>query len=98
MKCGLDGYFFIRLLRAMIIIFMPLMVIIVTVLLPINYSGGRGSRYLDVGGQNATFGVTGLDTLSWQNVAPTHTNRYWVHLVCAILAISWTLFVRYVFF
>lgn len=95
MKCGLDGYFFIRLLRAMIIIFMPLMVIIVTVLLPINYSGGRGSRYLDVGGQNATFGVTGLDTLSWQNVAPTHTNRYWVHLVCAILAISWTLFRMY---
>ena len=76
----------------MIIIFVPLMVIIVTVLLPINYNGGRGGRTYVVGGNNVTLNVTGLDTLSWQNVAPTQTNRYWAHLVCAILAISWTLF------
>lgn len=94
-KCGLDGYFFIRLMRAMIIIFVPLMVIIVTILLPINYNGGKGSGVFDVGGEPVASNVTGLDTLSWQNVAPTQTNRYWAHLVCALLAISWTLYRMY---
>lgn len=91
-KCGLDGYFFIQLLRAMIIIFVPLMVIIVTVLLPINYHGGKDNGVFNVGGDRVASNVTGLDTLSWQNVAPTQTNRYWAHLVCAMLAISWTLY------
>ena len=95
MKCGLDGYFFIRLIRAMIIIFVPLMVIIVTVLLPINYNGGKDSGIFDVGGEPVIFNVTGLDTLSWQNVAPTQTNRYWAHLVCAVLAVAWTLYRMY---
>lgn len=94
-KCGLDGYFFIRLMRAMIIIFVPLMVIIMTILLPINYNGGRDGRPFQIGGQTVASNVTGLDTLSWQNVAPTQTNRYWAHLVCAVLAISWTLFRMY---
>ncbi|KAL6715364.1 hypothetical protein ACLMJK_007630 [Lecanora helva] len=91
-KCGLDGYFFIRLIRALVIIFVPLMVIIVTVLLPINYHGGRDVGVYQIGGRQVASNVTGLDTLSWQNVAPTHTKRYWAHLVCAILAVSWTLY------
>ena len=94
-KCGLDGYFFVRLIRAMIIIFVPLMAIIVTVLLPINYNGGKDNNIFIVGGKPQTFNVTGLDTLSWQNVAPTQTNRYWAHLVCAILAICWTIYRMY---
>ena len=76
----------------MITIFFPLMVIIGTILLPINYHGGKDSSVFEVDGGNATFNITGLDTLSWQNVAPNQTNRYWAHLVCAVLAISWTLF------
>jgi len=91
-KCGLDGYFFIRLLRAMLIIFVPLMGIIVTVLLPINYNGGQNNHLSIVNGTLVTSKVTGLDQLSWQNVAPTETTRYWAHLVCAVLAISWTLY------
>ena len=91
-KCGLDGYFFIRLMRAMIIIFVPLMVIIMTVLLPINRNGGGNKNTFDLGGRRETFNVSNIDTLSWQNIAPTHTNRYWAHLVCAVLAISWTLY------
>ena len=79
----------------MIIIFMPLTAIIVTVLLPVNYHGGRNNGVFEVGGKPVASNVTGLDTLSWQNVAPPHTNRYWAHLVCAILAISWTLFRMY---
>lgn len=76
----------------MMIIFVPLMVIIVTVLLPINYHGGRDTGPVEVGGRPVLSNVTGLDTLSWQNVAPARTNRYWAHLVCAMLVICWTLF------
>ena len=96
LKCGLDGYFFIRFLRAIIIIFLPLMAIIVTVLLPINYHGGKGTHLRSTG--NETFeqwNVTGLDTLSWQNVDPANTNRYWAHLVCAMVVICWSLYRMY---
>ncbi len=76
----------------MLIIFVPLMCITVPILLPINYHGGKNSNVFIVAGQPQGYNVTGLDTLSWQNVAPTQTNRYWAHLVCALLSISWTLF------
>ena len=92
LKCGLDGYFAIRFLRAMIVIFLPLMCIIVTVLLPVNYNGGKQDKTFLINGQERHYNVTGLDTLSWQNVAPSQTDRYWAHLVCALLAICWTLY------
>lgn len=92
LKCGLDGYFSIRFLRAMIVIFVPMMAVVVVVLLPINYHGGKSDRVWEVEGQTQRYNVTGLDTLSWQNVAPTKTRRYWAHLICALLVISWTLF------
>ena len=96
LKCGLDGYFFIRLLRALIIIFTPLMVIVVTILLPINYHGGKGNRVRATSdGNGVHYNVTGLDTLSWQNVDPARTNRYWAHLFCALLVVFWTLFRMY---
>ena len=96
LKCGLDGYFFIRLLRALIIIFAPLMAIVVTILLPINYHGGKGNRFHSfTEGGGVHWNVTGLDTLSWQNVDPAKTNRYWAHLFCALTVISWTLFRMY---
>lgn len=75
----------------MIVIFVPLMAVIVVVLLPINYHGGKGDQRWRVDGEWQNYNVTGLDTLSWQNVAPTKTNRYWGHLICALLVISWTL-------
>lgn len=68
------------------------MAIIVPILLPINYNGGKGDRTFDIAGTPQNFSVSGLDTLSWQNVAPTQTSRYWAHLVCALLAICWTLY------
>lgn len=76
----------------MLIIFVPLMGIIVTVLLPINYNGGQNNHPSIANGTLVTLKVTGIDQLSWQNVASTETNRYWAHLVCAVLAISWTLY------
>ncbi|KAG8526403.1 uncharacterized protein KY384_000059 [Bacidia gigantensis] len=91
-KCGLDGYFFIRLLRALLIIFVPLMCIVITALLPINYHGGRDTNVFRFHNQTTAFNVTGLDTLSWQNVSPEKTHRYWGHLICALLTISWSLY------
>lgn len=76
----------------MIVIFAPLMCVIVPVLLPINYHGGKNTGTFQFDNKTTSFNVTGLDTLSWQNVAPTKTRRYWGHLVCALLAICWTLF------
>lgn len=95
-KCGLDGYFFIRFLRAILLIFVPLMIIVVTVLLPINYNKGKGNNFHNTtDGGRSQWNVAGLDTLSWQNVDPARTSRYWAHLVCAILVISWALFRMY---
>ena len=68
------------------------MAVIVPVLLPLNYHGGRGNDcYPDSEGNLVPSNITGLDTLSWQNVAPDQTKRYWAHLVCAVLAVCWTL-------
>ncbi|KAL8858974.1 MAG: hypothetical protein Q9178_004455 [Gyalolechia marmorata] len=96
LKCGLDGYFFIRFLRAILVIFVPLTAIVVTVLLPINYNKGKGNTFhTTIDGERVRWNVAGLDTLSWQNVDPARTNRYWAHLVCAILVICWSLFRLY---
>jgi len=88
-------YFFIRFLRAIILIFVPLMAILVTILLPIDYIGGKGNKYHSTHGSLVRWNVTGLDTLSWQNVDPARTNRYWAHLVCAIMVVSWALYRMY---
>jgi hypothetical protein len=91
-----DRYFFIRFLRAIILIFVPLMAILVTILLPIDYLGGKGNKVRSTtDGSLIRWNVTGLDTLSWQNVDPARTNRYWAHLVCAIMVISWALYRMY---
>ncbi len=38
---------------------------------------------------STTVNVKGLDVLAWGNVRPTHTHRYWAHLILAILVIVW---------
>ena len=37
--------------------------------------------------------MTGLDQLAWGNVSPHKTNRYWAHLVLAVVVVIWTCFV-----
>lgn len=96
-KCGLDAYFFLRYLQAMLYIFVPLAAVTLPILLPLNYNGGRGGGYaLDFGnrtdadgGADTTQNVTGLDVLAWGNVRPTHTSRYWGHLIMAIVVLVW---------
>lgn len=97
-KCGLDAYFFLRYLQTLLIIFIPLAVVLLPILVPINKIGGRGGAYaLEFGNSTngnstysaTTLNVTGLDQLAWGNVRPTKTHRYWAHLILAILVIVW---------
>ncbi|QSZ36457.1 hypothetical protein DSL72_006336 [Monilinia vaccinii-corymbosi] len=95
-KCGLDAYFFLRYLQTLLVIFIPMAVVIIPILVPINYIGGRGPAWAlqFAGDKNLTEvssnpNVTGLDQLAWTNVQPTKTHRYWAHLVLALLAITW---------
>ncbi|KAF8862540.1 DUF221-domain-containing protein [Acephala macrosclerotiorum] len=91
-KCGLDAYFFLRYLQTLLIIFIPMAAVILPILLPLNKVGGRGPGYA-LEFNNATdsnhANVTGLDVLAWGNVRPQDTNRYWAHLVLAVLVIIW---------
>ncbi|KKZ68051.1 hypothetical protein EMCG_06262 [[Emmonsia] crescens] len=85
-KCGLDAYFFLRYLRMLLKIFVPLSFIILPVLIPLNKIGGKDTRA--VSNMDSTrYNVSGLDQLAWGNIAPEHTNRYWAHLVLAIIVV-----------
>ncbi|KAI9746754.1 MAG: hypothetical protein M1818_000469 [Claussenomyces sp. TS43310] len=93
-KCGLDAYFFLRYLQTMLIIFVPLLVIFFPILLPLNCAGGRGKNEVGLAmahGMNPQprYNVSGLDTLAWGNVRPENSDRYWAHLVLAVVAIVW---------
>ena len=93
-KCGLDAYFFLRYLRALLKIFLPILIIILPTLLPVNAVGGRGSEFARGPFQSSTYtNVTGLDQLAWGNVSPFHNNRYWAHLVLALIVIVWSCYV-----
>lgn len=94
-KCGLDAYFFLRYLRTLLKIFIPLALLILPILLPTNAIHGRGSDFAEgkFGHSTSWQNVTGLDQLAWGNVPPTKNNRYWAHLVLAIVVIVWTCFV-----
>ena len=74
---GLDNYFFDRYLHTMVRIFLLLGLTIPAVLLPLNL----------IDGWNQLGGVRGLDRLSFANIAPSHTSRYWAHLVLAIFVV-----------
>ncbi|KAB8290402.1 hypothetical protein EYC80_010835 [Monilinia laxa] len=95
-KCGLDAYFFLRYLQTLLVIFIPMAVVIIPILVPMNYIGGRGGDWalqfandLNSTEVSSNPNVTGLDQLAWTNIQPSKTNRYWAHLVLALLAISW---------
>jgi calcium permeable stress-gated cation channel len=85
-KSGLDAYFFLRYLRTLLKIFIPLALLILPILIPINYVGGLGEAG----------NVKGLDQLSWTNVnTRTHVNRYWAHLALAVIVICYVCYIFY---
>jgi len=76
-KSGLDAFFFLRYLRTLLKIFIPLSLTIIPILIPLNLFDGK----------NAVEGVQGLDRLSWGNVGLRHTDFYWAHLIMALSVI-----------
>ncbi|KAK5103948.1 hypothetical protein LTS08_003372 [Lithohypha guttulata] len=92
-KCGLDAYFFLRYLRTLLKIFVPAAFVLLPVLIPLNYVGGRGQTWaLDHEGQA---NVTGLNQLAWGNVQPAKNRRYWGHWLMAFLFVVWICYVSY---
>ncbi|KMU83435.1 hypothetical protein CIHG_01217 [Coccidioides immitis H538.4] len=85
-KCGLDAYFFLRYLRMLLKIFIPLSLLILPTLLPVNKVDGRDRSFLH-GASGARYNVTGLDQLAWGNVRPENSNRYWAHLILAVVVV-----------
>lgn len=93
-KCGLDAYFFLRYLQTLLLIFIPIAILVIPILVPLNFVGGEGRSF----GTNDTDIVdssvpTGLDTIAWGNVKPQNYQRYWAHLVLAVLVVGWVCFV-----
>ena len=93
-KCGLDAYFFLRYLRTLLKIFIPLSLVILPILIPLNFVHGRGPSFATGRFESSTYtNVTGLDRLAWGNVSPDQNNRYWAHLVLALGVVVYTCFV-----
>ncbi|KAJ5369096.1 uncharacterized protein N7496_008856 [Penicillium cataractarum] len=86
-KCGLDAYFFLRYLRMLLKIFIPMGLLILPILLPINRVGGKGKTFQNGTDSGPRWNVTGLDQLAWGNVKPEHTGRYWAHCILAVIMV-----------
>ncbi|PFH59476.1 hypothetical protein XA68_12285 [Ophiocordyceps unilateralis] len=88
-KCGLDAYFFLRYLKTLLVIFIPICSIVLPILIPINFIGGKGHQVDAKPGRANNSTPSGLDTLAWGNVSPQHTSRYAAHLILAICVVIW---------
>ncbi|KAI9367578.1 hypothetical protein BJX61DRAFT_292997 [Aspergillus egyptiacus] len=88
-KCGLDAYFFLRYLRMLLKIFIPLACVILPTLLSLNKIGGKDQSYKNGTDTSDRWNVTGLDQLAWGNVAPENTHRYWGHLIMAVIVVAY---------
>ncbi len=93
-KSGLDAYFFLRYLQTLLVIFIPITLVVLPILIPINFIDGIGQSFsANITNVNDTSVPTGLDTIAWGNVKPINSNRRWAHLVLAVMVISWVCFV-----
>lgn len=65
-----------RYLTVLLKIFIPLAVVLPSILIPLHVVHGR----------NEAGNIAGLDRLSWANVSSSRTDRYWAHTILAVLA------------
>lgn len=77
---GMDAYFFIKYLRMMVRVFLPIWLLSWLVLFPVT------SVNTHVGN------LDGLDTLTFGNVAPDRQLRYAAHLIMAYIFTAWILY------
>lgn len=93
-KCGLDAYFFMRYLKTLLVIFVPLACVTLPILLPVNYVDGIGNDlWANTTSANDTNAVVGLSVLAWGNVKAENHGRRWAHLILAVAVITWVCFV-----
>ncbi|TPX10462.1 uncharacterized protein E0L32_008512 [Thyridium curvatum] len=89
-KCGLDAFFFLRYLQTLLFIFVPIAFVVIPILVPINFVGGKGNSVdTKLTNNKDPNAVTGLDTLAWGNVKPDKLSRRWAHLILALGVILW---------
>lgn len=77
---GVDGYLFLQYLQLLLRIFIPMALVILPILLPINRIGDVDN-------------VSGLDSFAWPNVgvAPK-VHRLWAHMILAVCVVLWVCF------
>lgn len=93
-KCGLDAYFFLRYLKTLLVIFVPLACVVLPILIPVNFVDGIGTNLWSNSTTNDTSSsVVGLSVLAWGNVKSEHSERRWAHLILALFVIIWVCFV-----
>jgi hypothetical protein len=81
-KCGFDAFLFLRYLRMMLKVFLPVTFVVIPVLAPINHYSGENE------------GVASLDVFSISNVAPQYAaSRLWIHLALGTLVVVWVCYV-----
>lgn len=74
---GVDGYLFLEYLSMLLRVFIPMALVILPILLPINRKGDVPD-------------VSGLDSFAWPNVSvPSKLKRLWAHLVLSICVVVW---------
>ncbi|KAM7189714.1 protein of unknown function DUF221 domain containing protein [Naviculisporaceae sp. PSN 640] len=94
-KCGLDAYFFLRYLQTLLIIFVPIALVVIPILIPLNFVDGLGRSVVkdnatDTDPDDPSSRIpTGLDTLAWGNISNAHQGRRTAHLILALLVIIW---------
>ncbi|KAF7790505.1 hypothetical protein EIP86_001460 [Pleurotus ostreatoroseus] len=74
---GLDAYFFVRFLRMMAILLLPIWIVSWLVLLPVDAAGTTVS------------GRSGLDKLSFGNISTDKQSRYAAHLILTYFSTFW---------
>ncbi|USP78203.1 hypothetical protein yc1106_05477 [Curvularia clavata] len=77
---GVDGYLFLQYLQLLLRIFIPMALVILPILLPLNRIGDVPD-------------VSGLDSFAWPNVGvPGKHDRLVAHLILAVCVICWVCF------
>ncbi|EFI27929.1 hypothetical protein CC1G_14420 [Coprinopsis cinerea okayama7 len=87
---GLDAFFFVRFLRLMVKLLLPIWIISWVILLPATSVGIQ--RDPDQLANEEVNGVDGLSRFTFGNVGKTQQQRYWAHLVCAWIFTLWVLY------
>lgn len=92
-KCGLDAFFFLRYLRLLLKIFIPLALVILPILLPVNATGGN--QFAHGTSSMPVARTTGLNVLAWGNISTANYRRYWTHLILAVLVIIYVCYLMF---